>query len=306
MIHRVEPEDVGGLARLIGTIFPDWVTTERGLRHWMHAEPERARLAIWVALADGEVVGWSEARHLWEFEGDSAFLLGGVHPERRGRRLGGALYDLAEGHVERAGRLYSFAQGEEGGRFLLERGFREDRADRISVLDPRTVDLSALPRLEAEHAAAGFRTVPLREVRDRGPELHEVFEAVDADAPHPEPPVPIEYREWKRLVIDEPDLDDEASAVVLAPDGRAVGLSWLLVDREGGRAVVEMTGVLREFRRRGLARLVKLVTIRWAAEHGVTAMFTGNDTENRAMLALNDELGFEPRILHQEYVKELR
>jgi hypothetical protein len=35
-------------------------------------------------------------------------------------------------------------------------------------------------------------------------------------------------------------------------------------------------------------------------------MYTGNDTENRAMLALNDELGFEPRIVYQDFVKELR
>jgi mycothiol synthase len=77
------------------------------------------------------------------------------------------------------------------------------------------------------------------------------------------------------------------------------------VDREEGRATVELTGVLREFRRRGLARLAKLTTIRWAVEHGITAMFTGNDTENAAMLALNEELGFEPRILHQDYVKEV-
>jgi hypothetical protein len=96
VIRRIEPEDVGALARLIGTIFPDWVTTERGLRHWMQAEPERARLAFWVAVDGGEVVGWSEARHLWEFESDSAFLLAGVYTERRERGLGGALYELAE------------------------------------------------------------------------------------------------------------------------------------------------------------------------------------------------------------------
>ena len=42
------------------------------------------------------------------------------------------------------------------------------------------------------------------------------------------------------------------------------------------------------------------------AERGVTAMFTGNDTENRAMLALNEELGFQPTIVFGSFVKELR
>jgi hypothetical protein len=35
-------------------------------------------------------------------------------------------------------------------------------------------------------------------------------------------------------------------------------------------------------------------------------MYTGNDTENRAMLALNDELGFRPRVVQQSFVKDLR
>jgi GNAT superfamily N-acetyltransferase len=143
-------------------------------------------------------------------------------------------------------------------------------------------------------------------VRGRGPELHRLFEAVDGDAPSSERLVSIAYEEWRAYILDQPDLDHEASFVVLAPDGRAVAFSWLLVDREGHRAAVEMTGTLREFRRRGLARMAKLATIRWAAEHGVTTMVTGNDAENRPMLALNEELGFEPRIVHQDFVKELR
>ncbi|HYY75913.1 MAG TPA: GNAT family N-acetyltransferase, partial [Gaiellaceae bacterium] len=72
------------------------------------------------------------------------------------------------------------------------------------------------------------------------------------------------------------------------------------------RAAVEMTGTLREFRRRGLARLAKLATIRWAGENGITAIYTGNDTQNQPMLALNDDLGFEPSIVYQDFVKELR
>lgn len=77
-------------------------------------------------------------------------------------------------------------------------------------------------------------------------------------------------------------------------------------DAAGLIALIHLTGTLREFRRRGLARLVKLATIRWAAEHGITAIYTGNDTENAPMLALNDSLGFHPTIVYQDFGKELR
>jgi GNAT superfamily N-acetyltransferase len=307
VIREFEPADAPALIGLFREIVPEWVVTERGLLHWVDTEREASRLAVWVAYEGGRLAGWGEAGIRWEFGKDAAYVFGGVRSDARGRGLGGRLDELAETHVSDAARLYSFTVGDDAGRgFLLARGFREDLAESISVLDPRTVDSSVLPELEAAKAAEGFRVVPLRELGERASELHRLFETVADDAPSSEPLVPIRFEEFRERFLANPDLDHDASAVVLGPDGRAVALSWLLVDGEGGRAMVEMTGTLREFRRRGLARLAKLATIRWAAEHGITAMYTGNDTENRAMLALNDELGFEPRIVHQDFVKELR
>jgi GNAT superfamily N-acetyltransferase len=307
VIRPFEPADAAGVAALFRRIAPEWVVSDRGLLHWVENEPERARLACWVALADGEVAGWAQARVRWEFASGAAEVFVGVDSPYRRHGLGGRLYELAESHLSTAARIYAEAAADEDARrFLLLHGFSEGRSERISVLDPRSVDLSLLSRLEAVKGGEGFRVLPLAGVTDRAAELHRLFEAVDADTPHSEPLVPITLEEWRAQILEQPDLDHEASAVILAADGRLVAISWLQVDREGARAMVEMTGTLREFRRRGLARLAKLATVRWAAEHGITAMYTGNDIENRAMLALNDELGFEPRIVHQDFVKELR
>lgn len=306
MIRRFEAADAAGVTALHREVAPQWVETERGLLHRVASEPERARAACWVALEAGRVVGSAEARLRWEFGGGAAELFVAVAPSSRRRGLGGRLYDLAATHVADAERIYCETTGEEAARrFLLARGFRADRAERISALDPRAVDLSELACLEEEKAEEGFRVVALAQLADRVPELHRLFEAVDADAPHSETLVSTPRAEWSAQIYEQPDLDRDASVVVLAPDGRAVSLSWLHVDREGGRASVEMTGTLREFRRAGLARLAKLTTIRWAAENGITTVYTGNDTENTAMLALNDELGFEPRVVYLDFVKEL-
>lgn len=307
MIRAFEPEDAPRVVSLIHGLMPTWVVTEGGLLYWLGSQPERARHASWVALEDGALVGWAESRLRWEFGPDAASVFVGVAPDHRRRGLGCRLHEFAETHVADAARIYAESDGgDDARRFLRARGFREDRAERISVLDPRTVDPALLARLEAEKAREGFTVVPLREIAERGPELHRLFEAVDADAPHSEPLVPISYGEWRSHILEQPDLDHDASFVVLAADGRAVSFSWLLVDRERRRAAIEMTGTQREFRRRGLARLAKLATMRWAAEHGITAVYTGNDTENRPMLALNDALGFQPSIVYQDFVKELR
>ncbi|HYY75996.1 MAG TPA: GNAT family N-acetyltransferase [Gaiellaceae bacterium] len=307
MIRALEPADAPVLVGLIHRLVPAWVLSEDGLRHWLETQPDRARHAGWVALEEGALVGWAESRLRWEFGPEVAAVFVGVHPDHRRRGIGGRLYELAETHVAAAKRLYAESDGgDDARRFLLARGYREDRAERVSVLDPRAVDPSLLRDLEEAKRREGFGVFPLAEVVDRGPELHRLFETVDADAPHSEPLAAISYEEWRALVFDQPDLDHEASFVVLAPDGRAVAFSWLLVDRGRHRAAVEMTGTLREFRRRGLARLAKLATIRWAGENGITAIYAGNDTENQAMLALNGDLGFEPSIVYQDFVKELR
>ena len=64
-----------------------------------------------------------------------------------------------------------------------------------------------------------------------------------------------------------------------------------------------MTGTLRAYRGRGLARLAKLAGIRWCAENGVHTLLTANDSQNAPMLAINERLGYRPNLVREEYSK---
>ena len=64
------------------------------------------------------------------------------------------------------------------------------------------------------------------------------------------------YETWRRLIWDHPDCDHELSVVALA-DGAVVGTTFLYTDRETGRAANAGTGVIRDFRGRGLGLLMK-------------------------------------------------
>jgi RimJ/RimL family protein N-acetyltransferase len=63
------------------------------------------------------------------------------------------------------------------------------------------------------------------------------------------------------------------------------------------------TGTLRAYRGRGLALAVKLASIAWAREHGVTSMQTNNDETNAPMLAINRRLGYRPAGRRVEWVR---
>ena len=286
---------------------PEWVMSERGLLHWIASAPERGRLAAWVGEEAGELVGWGEAFLLWDVteEGVGFFWLG-VRPDARGDGLGTRFYEVAEQHLRDVGahRLESVTIGDpEGERFLLAQGFAKTRSEQCWALDPRTVDLAHVAELERRKAAEGYRLVPLHDVRDRPEELFELFSAAHADVPSDHTHVET-YEDWTKTLWEYPDLDLDGSHVVFADD-RPVAFAWIAVDREGGRGTHMMTGTAREFRKRGLARLAKLATIRWAAENGVTALLTENDNTNRGMLALNAELGYEPTRTLQHFAKDV-
>jgi len=53
-----------------------------------------------------------------------------------------------------------------------------------------------------------------------------------------------------------------------------------------------LTGVLPEYRRRGIATALKLRTVRYALDNGIRQIATRNNTRNLAMLRINEGMGF--------------
>jgi GNAT superfamily N-acetyltransferase len=66
------------------------------------------------------------------------------------------------------------------------------------------------------------------------------------------------------------------------------------VRRPDGTAEVGDTGVQRDYRRRGIARALKMMVTRYATDHGIERVHTDNRADNTGMLAINRELGFAP------------
>ena len=270
--------------------------TVEGLRHWVESEPERAHFRVWVAEGDDMLVGFGMAGFHWSMSTPGiAWLWVGVHEEQRGRGVGSALFGRGEEHLREHGvrKLESFAvEGSGGDAFVERRGYRRTRVELSQTLDPGRVDLGPVDDYIARKASDGFELVPLRKLRDRPHEVHAVYAAATADIPADDPEDDVPFEDWEAQDLHDPELSWDGSFVVLH-EGRPVALAFLLVNAEAKAGANEMTGTLPEFRGRGLARLAKLATIRWAAENGLRTIYTGNDSENAPMLALNRSLGYE-------------
>jgi GNAT superfamily N-acetyltransferase len=81
-------------------------------------------------------------------------------------------------------------------------------------------------------------------------------------------------------------------------------MSWLEFPVERGIVTTAWTGVAPEARGRGVARALKLETLRQAIELGVDRVRTENDEENAAILHINEELGYKAVPGDRLYVKD--
>jgi GNAT superfamily N-acetyltransferase len=293
-VRPFKAEDAALAARLLDVLSPPSVQTAESLLHRQSSEPERARRRSWVAVEGEDVVGFATAYFQW-FGGESGKgrVWVGVRQDRRRRGIGSALWDSAVAHLCGARKHTVEVDDDPAGlAFVERRGFRQYGAEVISRLDPRTCRLAAKPH-------EGFRTVRLRDVLDRDRELFRFYNEAGGIPPG-DPENRVTFEEWRRIVLGNPLLDQEASVVVVDTEGQIVSLSWLLVDHVRRRAENEWTATLPRARGRGLARLAKLATIRWAAEHGIAEIVTGNDPDNPPMRELNRLLGYRELFLRRD------
>jgi GNAT superfamily N-acetyltransferase len=306
VIRPFEPTDATAVSAIFHEEEIPHPVTPAGVQHWHVAQPERARARAWVAEEDGRVLGIGESRLRWTTSAEGVGEVWVyVTPAARGRGLGCALYAETERHARNAGArvLESWSYTDAGNALLEARGFRISATERISLLEPAEADTSEFEELKVAKAEEGFALVPLREVLDRPAELHRVYAAAAADIPEHFREDDVRLEEWRRERLEHPQLSGEASFVVVK-ERTPVALAFVELDEPAGLAANELTGTLPEFRRRGLARLAKLAMIRWAAEHGIAAMLTGNAEVNVGMIRLNESLGYRPVLTETQFVRD--
>ena len=287
---------------LFRELWAEEVVTAPGLVHWIEQQPERAAMRAWVAEARREIVGFANSRLRWALQTEGiAGIWSGVLPAFRRRGLGTRLFETAAAHIVGHGarRLESTVRNDQpdARAFARRLGFEEGRSEQYWELE-----VGSAAGAKAEPASQ-VSVVPLREVRDRERELFDLYDSAERDMPDDYTHA-MAFEDWLPETLGNPELDLDLSAVVLVGD-RPAAFAWLTADREGARAANEMTGTAPEFRRRGLARLAKEATIRWAAEVGVRTIVTSNDTTNADMLALNEHLGYRPTVRRLVVGKDL-
>jgi mycothiol synthase len=244
------------------------------------ATPERLML---LAYRNGELAGSGVGGR-----GDTAsgFAIPRVLPEHRRHGVGTKLlYTLAE-HVQTLGLPDLGGAADDEGAVAFGRHFGFEEVGR-QVEQVRAVAANE-PWPAVPH---GLTLICLAEQPELlGRLYHELALPAFEDMPTPRR-VEITPEQWESEWITWP----EATFAALA-DGELVGMAGLLRDvDQPERAENALTTVRRDFRGRGIARVLKEATIAWASDRGLREIYTWTQTGNENMRAVNERLGYVTR-----------
>ncbi|MGN7454342.1 GNAT family N-acetyltransferase [Paenibacillus pasadenensis] len=309
------PDDYDGMAAL----WNEWLaepTTAEGLAEedrkmyeqgQLHRNEEGKlagydRLRQVAEAEDGRLVGYSTIwRAPWTPPGMvNHFVL--VAADAHGQGIGAELTRSSREWAREAGADTLLSEcwddDERAIAFARRGGFETERRSWQSVLDltdgqdpSQPEDRMIIERLEEEGIAfASLADLPPGEETLR--RLHELCTSTYTDIPGFLGET-MPYGEWLKWGLQ---VEGYAPArVLVAMDGeRLVGICNVIYNEDSGGMYHEYTGVAREYRGRGIARALKLLSIRLALRAGARYLRTDNDSLNVPMLAINRRLGYRP------------
>ncbi|MFN3649894.1 MAG: GNAT family N-acetyltransferase [Armatimonadota bacterium] len=300
MIRAFTPEDYEALAALTCAVMPDYPTTGDEIRLHDARQDPKCLSARWVWEEDGRLIGAGKyGQWAWMYHPRKFVLDISVLPERQGQGIGRALYDHVVGALAERNPIVLLANAREDYsrtvRFLQDRGFVAEQREWESRLFMDRYESRGVEEAAAQVRAHGIEIRSLRELQDdpdHERKLYELDWVLLQDVPHTQPLSRTEFEQWRKRFHGDPGLRPDAYIVAVHGD-EYVGLTALWGSQGNADLYTGLTGVRREYRRKGIARAMKLRALDYAKRCGCPVVKTWNEQGNEGMLGINIALGFE-------------
>ncbi len=310
-IRHATKDDYARICEIQNLVLPERPISAAEILEEIEKKNQKIKHQIFVALVEWQIRGflmYTQSEH--HFHPQHFWLRTGVQPDFQRLGIGSKLLAKAMQELKpfkptllqcgvREDRVYSL-------KFLEHHGFVEEwrRVDLILKLE----DFDAAPFQglieKLEFHGFEFKTIDQLHDPECDQKLCDLGNAVSNDVPLGMPNTDLSLAQFQKSIL-KASWAREAAFCIAIFDGRYVGINNLGID-SNGNAFVDVTGVLPEFRGRGLAQALKLKGIEWAISQGIKEMATSNDLVNAPMLAVNEKMGFVRQPASMRYGKKLQ
>jgi GNAT superfamily N-acetyltransferase len=285
-----------------------WPENHPSVAEWQHydstIEP-RYFWERWMIDGDDGLIAYGNCSETWWSYRPGKYRVDvWVHPDFERQGLGTKIYDhLMERLAARDLKpnwLTSNARDTkpQAIRFLEKRDYQAVMRWVSSELQLTNVNPAAYEPLFQKLEQTGIQVKTVAELSQTDAnwqrKIYDLDWACAQDEPQPDALTQEPLEKYVKQYFEGPSFWPEGWFIAVANDEHYVGLTALEKnDDEPEKLGSGFTGVLRDYRRRGVATALKVRAIQLAQTVGAASIKTGNE-ENNPMYQLNLSLGFEP------------
>jgi GNAT superfamily N-acetyltransferase len=267
------------------------------------------RTRVIVETEVGQIIGYGACfRAPWIEPGQvgSVFC---VHPDFRGQGVGSMVLSQIENwaNEHQASVFSSIVMDwiDYSLPFVEKRGFTVDAHIFELQLDVKLINGEKYVKYINQVTNTGIRIATLADLDGNGSEqkLYKLCVETSKDNPGQYGDLP-PFEQWKKEFFPEKSSRKDWVFIAL-DDDRFVGVTQLFQTEETGTVYTNYTGVRKEYRGRGIAKALKLISIQSAKKEGVHTMTTDSEENNAPMQHINRSLGYLPGKGHYRILKHL-